>query len=61
MTETLTTIALKDPSITTVQTEEDTLVKGDLDPEVGLLKGIIEDIDEHNKMYVIFQFPDIFH
>ena len=61
VTETLTTIAPRDPSITTVQTEEDTLVRRDLDPEVGLLKGITEDIDEQNNMYVIFQFSDIFH
>jgi len=55
VTETLTTIVLRDPRITTDLTEEDTLVRGDLDLEAGLLKGITEHIDE-NQMYVIFQF-----
>ena len=59
--ETLTTIVLSDPQIITVPTKGDTLVKEGLDLEAGLLKGIIEVIDEHNKMYVIFNFQTHFH
>jgi hypothetical protein len=47
--ETLTTIALKDPLTITILKEEDTLVKEDQDLEAGLLKGIIEVIDEKTK------------
>lgn len=62
VTETLTTTAHRDPSneITTARIEEDTLVRKDLDLEVGLLKGITADIDEQNQMYVIFNFRTFF-